>query len=1178
MKFSYSIGGCTIAVALAIGWLAFTTPVSAASFTDNFTNPPGLSSGWTWVDSVGNATRGFTGDNSHYYISVPAGSSHDCWNTSLNCARLMRAITGANATFEIKVDGVTISQQHQYYGLMLWQDNSNYIRFEFWTAGSGVQVNVYRIIGGNGDWTYSGQSYTMSATNYLRIINTGVRYELQYSANGSTWNTAYTFNQNGFTPSQAGIYTGNATGNPATTGNFDYFKVTEEGGSTATLTLQAQDDASVSLPGATVRLDGSIVGVTPTSTTANFGSHSVTYDNTVACYNYTSTSPVQPMTVNGDTTVTGTFTLNLPTAVNTPIPTNGATGVSTTSSVTWAATSCTASFDVYLGTSQAAVQSATTGSPEYKGNQATTSYTPGTPLSGSTTYYWRIDARNRRGVAAGTVWSFTTAAAGPLSCVPEFNGSYPGNSTCVFSAQANDPEGDEVYYLFTWGQGPPLFVPATDGSMPAGASCVGWTSGSTVPSGTWCTATHTYNAAGDFTAFVVAYDEVDHQSQNSGSALVHIASAGVKPYTPVNTLPINNSYSPLLPTFTWTGGDPDGIVNTLTYRIYLAQTGNPGALFATITGKLGSQTTISYTPPSVTLTSGVTYDWYVTADDTPSPPPSYPERPVQGAVTKFTVNRVPTVSNVQIATTPPTSPVKVNTAATISWYVQDADAQPITYSISYSAQAAVFSEVNKIATGNVASPTCTYNSAQSRWECSYVWNSSSLINPACVPENSGEPWYAVVRVNDNYDYSEAKSPAYTFSFLHTVTVTEPTSGWGLGRNNQATSFGVGAGSIKPNTSFIKYKGAASCPFVTNPGTRANGGPLASYSGRLNRDVSTGDIPLENLIPGDANNQLVFTTTDCDEVNYSLHYDLVTSCNQPYVSAQRGSIYSSGDITARYAPPTDKYNATYFILGGTTGESRKIQNFVAEPPPANITLINPAFREQPYPGTSDATNTQSRMGMFDYYGLTHRLDGTEVSEGEDTNLYGYTVVTIQGDTKISEGKIFSDPNNISLNGKVYYIRNGGLIVDSVLTFLNGSGASSGAGLIIVDNDLQVEARTFSYADAAPESVLRNLASVGWLVRGNINLADSVTQIVGAYYSSGVVSGGVVTGGTIDTGGGSDALTVYGTMIARQFRFLRTASPGGEPSERVVADGRVLVNTPPGFRDLLSILPSWQFSKP
>jgi hypothetical protein len=166
----------------------------------------------------------------------------------------------------------------------------------------------------------------------------------------------------------------------------------------------------------------------------------------------------------------------------------------------------------------------------------------------------------------------------------------------------------------------------------------------------------------------------------------------------------------------------------------------------------------------------------------------------------------------------------------------------------------------------------------------------------------------------------------------------------------------------------------------------------------------------------------------------------------------GSIYSSGDITARYAPPASKYNATYFILGGTTGESRKIQNFVAEPPPANITLINPAFREQPYPGTSDATNTQSRMGMFDYYGLTHRLDGTEVSEGEDTNLYGYTVVTIQGDTKISEGKIFSDPNNISLDGKVYYIRNGGLVW-IVILHSERFCVSSGAGLIIVDKDLQ-----------------------------------------------------------------------------------------------------------------------------
>ncbi|UCC23193.1 MAG: LamG domain-containing protein [Planctomycetota bacterium] len=58
-------------------------------------------------------------------------------------------------------------------------------------------------------------------------------------------------------------------------------------------------------------------------------------------------------------------------------------------------------FDVYFGTDP------TPDISEFQGNQEETFYCPGT-LSYSTTYYWRIDARNTRGVTTGYVWRFTT--------------------------------------------------------------------------------------------------------------------------------------------------------------------------------------------------------------------------------------------------------------------------------------------------------------------------------------------------------------------------------------------------------------------------------------------------------------------------------------------------------------------------------------------------------------------------------------------------------------------------------------------------------------------------------------------------------------------------------------------------------------------------------------------------
>ncbi len=89
-----------------------------------------------------------------------------------------------------------------------------------------------------------------------------------------------------------------------------------------------------------------------------------------------------------------------------PSPSNGATGVSATADLSWTAGSGATSHDVYFGTNS------TPDSGEFQGNQAGTTFDPGT-LAYSTTYYWRIDSVNAGGTTTGVVWSFTTAAAPP---------------------------------------------------------------------------------------------------------------------------------------------------------------------------------------------------------------------------------------------------------------------------------------------------------------------------------------------------------------------------------------------------------------------------------------------------------------------------------------------------------------------------------------------------------------------------------------------------------------------------------------------------------------------------------------------------------------------------------------------------------------------------------------------
>ncbi|MCJ7728986.1 MAG: hypothetical protein MUO27_03785, partial [Sedimentisphaerales bacterium] len=83
-----------------------------------------------------------------------------------------------------------------------------------------------------------------------------------------------------------------------------------------------------------------------------------------------------------------------------PSPENNDTDVATNATLSWTAGSGATSHDVYFGT---------TSPGTFIGNQAGTTYNPGT-LANSTTYYWRIDEKNASGTTTGVVWSFATAA------------------------------------------------------------------------------------------------------------------------------------------------------------------------------------------------------------------------------------------------------------------------------------------------------------------------------------------------------------------------------------------------------------------------------------------------------------------------------------------------------------------------------------------------------------------------------------------------------------------------------------------------------------------------------------------------------------------------------------------------------------------------------------------------
>jgi hypothetical protein len=94
-----------------------------------------------------------------------------------------------------------------------------------------------------------------------------------------------------------------------------------------------------------------------------------------------------------------------PAAPGSPSPANGATAVSTTAALTWAAPGAT-SYDVGFGT--------TNPPPQVVSGTSSASYTP-SPLTNATTYFWQVTARNSAGATSGPVWSFTTVTAPPAT-------------------------------------------------------------------------------------------------------------------------------------------------------------------------------------------------------------------------------------------------------------------------------------------------------------------------------------------------------------------------------------------------------------------------------------------------------------------------------------------------------------------------------------------------------------------------------------------------------------------------------------------------------------------------------------------------------------------------------------------------------------------------------------------
>lgn len=274
----------------------------------------------------------------------------------------------------------------------------------------------------------------------------------------------------------------------------------------------------------------------------------------------------------------------------------------------------------------------------------------------------------------------------------------------------------------------------------------------------------------------------------------------------------------------------------------------------------------------------------------------------------------------------------------------------------------------------------------------------------------------------------------------------------------------------------------------------------------------------------------------------------------WLQTKYGDIYAHGGLTGQQAPG---YNATYRILSNGS-----ITQFTSA---QGQSWVSPMFGRIDFP--TPETRYSNILGSLDVDGLICQFGAGKTC----VNKYGTSVEKMTG----------ALPNQLA--GKIYYYPTGVTIGSPgpATKFNNTTNFESAAGTVVVDGDLIIEGN-MEYGQSTALTKFKNLASIAWIVKGDVRIAPSVTNLVGSFI---VIGNGTACSPdedkahcgevySCDGTGCQNSLTVSGLMMARKFKLERTYKNQLEGSEVIIYDGRLLANTPPGLVDFAKALPIWR----
>lgn len=286
-------------------------------------------------------------------------------------------------------------------------------------------------------------------------------------------------------------------------------------------------------------------------------------------------------------------------------------------------------------------------------------------------------------------------------------------------------------------------------------------------------------------------------------------------------------------------------------------------------------------------------------------------------------------------------------------------------------------------------------------------------------------------------------------------------------------------------------------------------------------------------------------------------------NAPWFETKFSSIYSMKKIGSetQFGSPSGKFTATYCIWSDDEGGDGSITNVSSQ-----YNCLKPNYSSDvKFPG--EANKYRTIDGILD---INKMIDSARKSGNEyGTDNVGSVLDAVR-----------------PLDGKIYYFNTGAdskYTIDQALTFFNGRNKDgSASGTVVVNGDLYIN-NSIRYENSAVLYSSRNLASVAFIVLGDIIIDPSVDVVSGVFVALGKSGlqqscdrsepgcGMFLTG---NDGGSPRKLTVNGMVMARKFSLDRTFKQSSSPAEVFNYDGRVSINTPPGLTNVAGGLPIWR----